>query len=82
MSDISKCRGNNCNAKEGCYRYTSPASYVQSYVHVEDSSKCQLFWPIYNNIYVKYDSMIDNIYLYADSTEYPERGIFLLGEYK
>lgn len=31
MTDISKCKGENCKLKLECYRFLAPSSYWQSY---------------------------------------------------
>lgn len=31
MADITKCKGEGCEAKETCYRYTAKPSKYQSY---------------------------------------------------
>lgn len=47
MSDITKCEGTGCPAKELCYRYTAkPNEYRQSYfveVPYKDD-ECDLYW--------------------------------------
>lgn len=52
MSDITKCKGNNCPVKENCYRFTAPADeFMQSYFvespgeHHEDGKfTCNNYW--------------------------------------
>lgn len=50
MSDITKCKDEECPLKEKCFRYTSPASEYQSYFSGsprnknDDSKICTSFW--------------------------------------
>ena len=46
MSDITKCKGQGCPAKELCKRYTAEESFLQSYfleAPIKDN-KCDMFW--------------------------------------
>lgn len=46
MSDIAKCRGDECPMKESCYRFTAPSSEYQSYfvnTPIKDG-KCEMYW--------------------------------------
>jgi hypothetical protein len=48
MADITKCTGEGCPMRAGCYRFTAPASrFAQSYFvtpPVKDG-ECEYFWP-------------------------------------
>lgn len=49
MTDISKCAGINCRAKEECYRYTAPIGQWQSWAEYwkldkELDGSCKEFW--------------------------------------
>lgn len=46
MTDIAKCRGDECPMKESCYRFTAPSSEYQSYFvnpPIKDG-KCEMYW--------------------------------------
>lgn len=46
MTDIAKCRGDECPMKESCYRFTAPSSEYQSYFvnpPIKDG-KCDMYW--------------------------------------
>jgi hypothetical protein len=46
MSDITKCKGQNCPIKDQCKRYTSEESVSQSYFMespIKDN-KCDMYW--------------------------------------
>lgn len=46
MTDITKCTGDNCPHKEGCYRFEAKASLYQSFFvtpPIEDG-KCDMYW--------------------------------------
>jgi hypothetical protein len=46
MSDLTKCKGQNCPIKQKCKRYTSKESVWQSYF-VESpikDNKCDMYW--------------------------------------
>ena len=48
MADITKCKGEDCQIKEKCYRYTTNVSMYQSYFSespIKDN-KCVMFWGI------------------------------------
>lgn len=49
MPDISKCPGDGCNKRNGCYRYTAkPSKYLQSYFvapPLKDDGSCDYYWP-------------------------------------
>ena len=46
MPDIAMCFGDNCPAKELCYRYTAKADEYQSYFANPpfNNNKCEFFW--------------------------------------
>ena len=48
MPDIAKCKGINCPIRDSCYRYTSEASYMQTYISDElydhERKYCQMYW--------------------------------------
>ena len=52
MSDITKCKGDNCPVKEHCYRFTAPSDeYMQSYFvdspgehHDDGKFICDKYW--------------------------------------
>jgi len=47
MSDITKCKGTNCQVKEHCYRYTAKANKLWQSYFVEPpikDGKCEMFW--------------------------------------
>jgi hypothetical protein len=46
MSDITKCSGLGCPHKEGCYRFTAPEGYLQSYFLKPpiENNKCDYYW--------------------------------------
>lgn len=51
MADISKCEGNwegkDCCLRETCYRYTAPASSIQSYLKPLNPGKnCEEYWHV------------------------------------
>jgi hypothetical protein len=46
MADITKCNGENCPHKDGCYRFTAKGDEYQSYFvdpPIEDG-KCDYYW--------------------------------------
>ena len=48
MSDITKCKGDDCPMKETCYRFTAPADEYQSYFvtpPIKDG-KCNMYWGV------------------------------------
>jgi hypothetical protein len=50
MPDITKCKGDNCDKKESCYRFTSkPSEFRQSYFTtppMDDDGSCGYYWEI------------------------------------
>lgn len=47
MADISKCKGDNCDVKEHCYRYKAISGFRQAYlVHDQKGKECSYFWDI------------------------------------
>jgi hypothetical protein len=47
MADITKCSGEGCPHKEGCYRFTAHESYLQSYFldpPITKNNKCDYYW--------------------------------------
>lgn len=46
MTDITKCKGNNCPLKNTCYRFTAPSDRYQSFfLEVPyKEGKCEQFW--------------------------------------
>ncbi|MBO6179436.1 MAG: hypothetical protein J6O04_09695 [Selenomonadaceae bacterium] len=46
MADITMCRGENCDVREKCYRYTAPVSrYWQSvFAETPTGKPCEHFW--------------------------------------
>jgi hypothetical protein len=48
MSDITKCRGDNCPHRVKCYRFIAPGSVdYQSYFvdpPIKDDGSCEYFW--------------------------------------
>jgi len=50
MPDIAKCKGEGCDKKERCYRYTAePDEYYQTYGYF-DPEGCEYFWEIEHNV--------------------------------
>lgn len=46
MTDISKCNGDNCEAKEQCYRYTCRSNWGwQSWIEAPIMRPCEMFIP-------------------------------------
>ena len=46
MADISMCRGEGCERRENCYRFTAPpSSYRQAYMR-PDPKNCEHYWPV------------------------------------
>jgi hypothetical protein len=46
MSDITKCSGEGCPAKDTCYRFTAPSGMLQSFFvtpPIEDG-ECEMYW--------------------------------------
>jgi len=47
MADIAKCNDSLCPSKEYCYRFTAPASFLQTYGTFNrelDADNCYMFW--------------------------------------
>lgn len=45
MADITMCRGDNCEHRENCYRYTAPIDEFWQPVFTETPEKpCKFFW--------------------------------------
>ena len=50
MSDITKCKGEDCPVKEGCHRFTVLEDYWQSWFAespheiVDGKFKCNMYW--------------------------------------
>jgi hypothetical protein len=46
MADITKCSGQECPAKEKCYRYTANESMYQAYFAEPpiENGKCEMYW--------------------------------------
>lgn len=49
MTDISKCKNEECPLKENCWRFKAPRNLMyQSYADFEPDKegKCDAYWPI------------------------------------
>ena len=46
MTDITKCKGEGCDKKDTCYRYTAPEGMLQSYFLGNDPEDCKHYWKI------------------------------------
>ena len=46
MADITMCRGENCDIREKCYRYTAPVNKYWQAVFAETPTEnpCKHFW--------------------------------------
>lgn len=48
MPDITKCRGEDCNLKDTCWRHRAPSDFRQSYFYrspQDEEGFCQYYWP-------------------------------------
>ena len=50
MTDISKCRGDNCKKKETCFRYQASESHYQSWIDPDECMRNDfyLYWTTAN----------------------------------
>lgn len=62
MADITMCKGEYCELRENCKRYTSqPSEYRQAWFSKQpnvDSYYCDMFWGLDNKTikeYIKYE---------------------------
>lgn len=48
MPDITMCKGEKCEAKESCYRFTAEPNIYQSYFMDSPGhdKNCPRFWPV------------------------------------
>jgi len=47
MSAITKCHGDGCQKRNGCYRYTAPAGYFQAWMAPNKVGEmCGFYWPL------------------------------------
>ena len=44
MADIAMCRGEGCDRREKCYRYTAPINRYRQTVFYHQAKDCEWFW--------------------------------------
>ena len=44
MADITMCKGENCDIREKCYRYTAPVNPYGQSVFAPTEKPCKHFW--------------------------------------
>lgn len=66
MSDITKCKGNDCPVKSECHRYTASESpYMQSFFVVspfdQETKSCDHFWDNHDYKYEREKHVLKSI---------------------